>query len=171
MQYCQRASWVVYFKHNQWIKVNPIDLHLRASLARIMSSISMKVSRWFSRTQFHLTTSWCSLIVTLLPYCPNTELKGPQIARFMGPTWGPSGDDRTQVGPMLVTWTLLSGTLVWNEHSSTWYILYYIASDERWYKQNLIRAVKHIKIMNIECLLYISAVFTAETFLHICTYK
>ena len=32
------------------------------------------------------------------------------IARFMGPTWGPSGTDRTQVGPMLAPWTLLSGT-------------------------------------------------------------
>ena len=32
-----------------------------------------------------------------------------QIARFMGPTWGPSGADRTQVGPMLAPWTLLSG--------------------------------------------------------------
>ena len=30
------------------------------------------------------------------------------IARFMGPTWGPSGSDRTQVGPMLASWTLLS---------------------------------------------------------------
>ena len=30
------------------------------------------------------------------------------IARFMGPTWGPSGADRTQVGPMLASWTLLS---------------------------------------------------------------
>ena len=36
---------------------------------------------------------------------PNTTL----IARFMGPTWGPSGADRTQVGPMLAPWTLLSG--------------------------------------------------------------
>ena len=26
------------------------------------------------------------------------------IARFMGPTWGPSGADRTQVGPMLAPW-------------------------------------------------------------------
>ena len=34
--------------------------------------------------------------------------KGTQIARFMGPTWGPSGADRTQVGPMLGPWTLLS---------------------------------------------------------------
>ena len=31
------------------------------------------------------------------------------IARFMGPTWGPPGADRTQVGPMLTPWTLLSG--------------------------------------------------------------
>ena len=30
-------------------------------------------------------------------------------ARFMGPTWGPSGADRTQVGPMLAPWILLSG--------------------------------------------------------------
>ena len=38
------------------------------------------------------------------------------IARFMGPTWGPSGADRTQVGAMLAPWTLLSGhpqSLVW----------------------------------------------------------
>ena len=32
-----------------------------------------------------------------------------QIARFMGPTWGPSGADRTHVGPMVAQWTLLSG--------------------------------------------------------------
>ena len=33
------------------------------------------------------------------------------VARFMTPTWGPSGSDRTQVGPMLATWTLLSGRI------------------------------------------------------------
>ena len=33
------------------------------------------------------------------------------IAKFMGPTWGPSGADRTQVGPMLAPWTLLSGNI------------------------------------------------------------
>ena len=31
------------------------------------------------------------------------------IAMFMGPTWGLPGADRTQVGPMLALWTLLSG--------------------------------------------------------------
>ena len=35
------------------------------------------------------------------------------VARFMGPTWGPSGADRTQVGRMLAPWTLLSGYSSW----------------------------------------------------------
>ena len=34
------------------------------------------------------------------------------IARFMGPTWSPSGSDRTQVGSMLAPWTLLSGMII-----------------------------------------------------------
>ena len=34
------------------------------------------------------------------------------ITRFMGPTWGPSGADRTQVGPMLAPWTLLPGIIL-----------------------------------------------------------
>ena len=33
------------------------------------------------------------------------------IAGFMWPIWGPPGADRTQVGPMLAPWTLLSGWL------------------------------------------------------------
>ena len=37
------------------------------------------------------------------------EIRTIMIARFMGPIWGPSGADRTQVGPMLAPWTLLSG--------------------------------------------------------------
>ena len=32
-----------------------------------------------------------------------------QIAKFMGPTWGPPGSCRPQVGPVLASWTLLSG--------------------------------------------------------------
>ena len=32
--------------------------------------------------------------------------------RFMGPTWVPSGADRTQVGPMLAPWNLLSGSIL-----------------------------------------------------------
>ena len=38
-----------------------------------------------------------------------------QIAKFMGPTWGPPESCRPQVGPMLAPWTLLSG---WASSSS-----------------------------------------------------
>ena len=34
-----------------------------------------------------------------------------QITKFMGPTWGPPGSCRPQIGPMLAPWTLLSGML------------------------------------------------------------
>ena len=34
----------------------------------------------------------------------------PLIARSLGPTWVPTGADRTQVGPMLATWVLISGS-------------------------------------------------------------
>ena len=46
-------------------------------------------------------------VVTWLCYRLTGEIT--QIARFTGPTWGPPGADRTQVGPMLAPWTLLSG--------------------------------------------------------------
>ena len=45
----------------------------------------------------------CSVIACWTPFLPTL------IARFMGPTCGPSGADRTQVGHMLAPWTLLSG--------------------------------------------------------------
>ena len=32
--------------------------------------------------------------------------------KVYGPTWGPSGADRTQVGPMLAAWTLLYGMVM-----------------------------------------------------------
>ena len=40
---------------------------------------------------------WSMIFTNLLWYFSST----PLITRFMGPTWGQSGADRTQVGPML----------------------------------------------------------------------
>ena len=47
----------------------------------------------------------------------NTETTSPeartsQIARIMGPTWGPPGSCRPQSGPMWAPWTLLSGMVL-----------------------------------------------------------
>ena len=38
-------------------------------------------------------------------------VEAAQIAKFMGPTWGPPGSCRPQMGPMLAPWTLLSGSV------------------------------------------------------------
>ena len=37
------------------------------------------------------------------------KLLASTISKFMGSTWGPSGPDRAQVGPMLTPWILPSG--------------------------------------------------------------
>ena len=50
--------------------------------------------------------------------CPYWTRNTSQIASFMGPTWGQSGADRTQVGPKLAPWTLLSG-FRWSKFRST----------------------------------------------------
>ena len=55
--------------------------------------------------------------------------KATQIAKFMGPTWGPPGSCRPQMGPMLTPWTLLSGyaSFVFSpvcpfwDHTVVWY--------------------------------------------------
>ena len=51
----------------------------------------------------------------------------------MGPAWGPSGADRTQVGPMLAPWTLLSGK--WTE--SCFVENYSACYSIRWCRKNL----------------------------------
>ena len=43
-------------------------------------------------------------------YRNNIFHKTTRIAKFMGPTWGPPGSCRPQMGPVLSPWTLLSGT-------------------------------------------------------------
>ena len=52
---------------------------------------------------------WCYLIHSI--YHLKHSIKAPQITRFMGPTWGPPGSCRPQMGPMLTPWTLLSGSI------------------------------------------------------------
>ena len=56
-------------------------------------------------------------------------IKTSLIERFMGPTWGSSGADRTQVGHMLAPWTLLSGiqdiSITIDEHNAALLIVFF----------------------------------------------
>ena len=49
----------------------------------------------------HLSLTWI---------CQKVKISS-QIARFMGPTWGPPGSCWPQMGPILAPWTLLSGVV------------------------------------------------------------
>ena len=51
---------------------------------------------------------WQVGLFVVLWFCLLLDLS-TQIAKFMGPTWGPPGSCRPQMGPMLAPWTLLSG--------------------------------------------------------------
>ena len=44
----------------------------------------------------------------LFSYFSERHIEYTQIAKFMGPTWGPTGSSRPQIDPMLAPWTWLS---------------------------------------------------------------
>ena len=50
------------------------------------------------------------------------------IAKFIGPTWGPPGSCRPQLGPMLAPWTLLSGKCIYAWSNSNPLLLFAIAT-------------------------------------------
>ena len=60
---------------------------------------------------------------------PLYTLQSWGIIKFMGPTWGPPGSCRPQIGPMLAPWTLLSGytsfvfspVCPFGDHTVVWY--------------------------------------------------
>ena len=57
-----------------------------------------------------------------VPFSREEVLPRPtQIAKLMGPTWGPTGSCRPQMGPMLALWTLLSQYgFSWVLHATSW---------------------------------------------------
>ena len=70
------------------------------------------------------TTCFCKIvdIMCRLRFVTSHQLCGiSQIARFMGPTWGPPGSCRPQLGPILAPWALLSGMIfsgcVFSQHT------------------------------------------------------
>ena len=60
--------------------------------------------------QFYRGTSIIMTVITHWHRCMSmcVWIEVSQIARFMGPTWGPSGSCRPQIGLMLASWTSLS---------------------------------------------------------------
>ena len=59
-----------------------------------------------------------------------------QIAKFIGPTWGPPGSCWPQMGPMLAPWTLLSGKISYIEKAlwsiTTWHCMQHGGCRQRY---------------------------------------
>ena len=82
--------------------------------------VGRSVTRWLfviTGSPSHSDNTLCTLLYFTLNvnqtpfyyYNLSGKLLTSQIAKFMGPTWGPSGSCRPQMGPMLAPWTLLLG--------------------------------------------------------------
>ena len=118
-----------------------------------MQKIGARVKKkpWYynhNKTKNHKTVCVCARYAVLLPVtCLARGFSASMckwwavvtlIARLLGPTWGQSGADRTQVGPMLAPWTLLSG-YVWST-----------AVIQAWYQgQKLLRASQNMIVSQI----------------------
>ena len=83
-----------------------MNLAIREALANVysLSTLGGHITSWHS-----LYGTWHLVMVQGRITSPCSRCHGSVIARFKGPIWGPPGADRTQVGPMLAAWTLLSG--------------------------------------------------------------
>ena len=82
------------------------------------------------------------------------------IARFMGPTWGPTGADRTQVGPMLATWTFVFWVVWWLAsypwiscsrcgHDCQWSTVIFVTNEtNRLHEETRLVLIKNKKILD-----------------------
>ena len=111
-------EWIL--KNNNIIGFKHCTIHALISARQpciFLPLISYSISLWYT----------CQVILCAIPagrnkymyIMPNkctirifNGVTPTQIAKFMGPTWGPHGSCRPHVSPELAPWTLLSGKLI-----------------------------------------------------------
>ena len=108
-------TWMPFWLINMQCK-------LSSSQAQGLHNIHNRVCKYRQRGCYSTLCSYIyrKISVAMMPnlYSVTSQWIVSLIARFMGPTWGPSGADRTQVGPMLALWTLLSGMCRFSSYQS-----------------------------------------------------
>ena len=109
------------YSHNE-LFINSPECYFGVYFPRFFATreISTKITLLWAHKQF---ATW---IHTLFSICATLDTP---IARFLGPTWGLSGADRPQVGPMLASWTLLSGIsfiIVWLHWHNTHFVRFWV---------------------------------------------
>ena len=97
-----------------WVLLAPCGLHepcYQGGQATIMNDECENYAFLITYPCPDLSRAFIKKTGSLLVEIMDFNIKPSQIARSMGPVWGPSGDNKTQVGPTLASWTLLSGIL------------------------------------------------------------
>ena len=78
--------------------------------------------------EIYILLSWllCCITSGYIGPCHNETCLSiiPQIAKFMGPTWGPPGSCRPQMGPILAPWNLLLGSATVTTMPEIWYLTF-----------------------------------------------
>ena len=88
---------------------NPTSTFTTACISPI--DYIMKMINHQNCTLINATKLWgCCYLSEILLSNSLLDKNYHQIAKFMGPSWGPPGSCRPHVGPMLVPWTLLLGS-------------------------------------------------------------
>ena len=111
--YCQNSNKIFHFEKALWHHMLPPGANGLKQVWRSLKTLIVSIS-WCTHKWIFTTLSTMSL--SLWPHFIQHKFAlhciqhiAILIARFMGPKWGLSQADRTQVGPMLAPWTLLSG--------------------------------------------------------------
>ena len=82
-----------------------ITSHMNNRCNPLYISVLISVSKMNAACLLQNTTI---LVVRWMQHESRRLLNYPQIAKFMGPTWGSPGSYRSQMDPMLAPWTLSS---------------------------------------------------------------
>ena len=93
-------------KQPWWIWINTLCEFIMNDCTTTTKQSTTKPCAYFLGYTVASPWPWCSVSQTY-------HNRASQIAKFIGPTWGPPGSCRPQMGLMLSPWTLLSGQLVW----------------------------------------------------------
>ena len=104
----QKCLWkiiVIFFKP-PCINRGEFPMNTHAIIMLLIHQNDVVTSFWCNDD---IISCVCWVVITFVRQASRTHRPEALLARFMGPSWGPSGADRTQVGPMLAPWSLLSG--------------------------------------------------------------